>query len=102
MLVGDEPVEGFYATRLVKDGPLVTVKIWQVDTEWWHVEIDGKPGTVVDLYRVWPGCAKQPLTVGEYDTMRRRANMATVFAPNHPLSNPRKKVDLRAMRPVKP
>lgn len=109
------PVEGYYATRLVRGGPRVPVRIWfgqavvageeQDRSPGWFVEIDGRTDRVefgddgyrcrvpLDVEKVWPHCAKEPITEAEYRYLVAHAGWAREHAPDHPKAQPRKPVD---------
>lgn len=109
------PVAGTYATRLVRGGPRVPVRIWfgqavlggeeQDRAPGWFVEIDGRTDRVefgddgyrcrvpLDVEKVWPHCAKDPVTREEYAYLVAHAGWARDHAPNHPKAQPRKPVD---------
>lgn len=99
MLVGDEPCEGLYAARLIRGGPFVSVRIWR-EPAGWYVEIDGQMGD--DVMSVWPGCARHPISKGEYEFLKQRAMWARDNQPSHPVAHPRRRVDLRKIPPVRP
>lgn len=54
----NEPMPGYYRTRMGKDGPWVPVAIWR-DGETLYVTRAGK---VVDIGKVWPFCANNPVS----------------------------------------
>jgi hypothetical protein len=101
MIVGDEPVPGLYAHSLVRGGPLVAVSI-SIDSDGnFFAIVDGERGTYT-VEQVWPMCARRPISDGEYRFMLRRAEWARTNSPKHPAANPRRKVNLRHIAPVKP
>jgi hypothetical protein len=101
-LVTDEPVPGTYASRLVKSGPLVAIRISRdKDSGCYRIEVDGQIDAV-PIEAAWPACARRPITTGEYRFMLRRAEWARTHQPEHPAANPRKRVDLRRIPPVLP
>jgi hypothetical protein len=99
MIVGDEPVVGYYAARLTRGGPFVAVKITKEPTGY-NAEVDGR--SHCDIDSVWPACARNPISKGEYDFLRVRAIWARDNHPEQPVANPRRRVDLRRVPPVKP
>ena len=66
----------------------------------WCAEIDGK--LCRDVMSVWPGCARHPISEGEYRFLKRRAAWARNSRPDHAAANPRRRVDLRRIPPVTP
>lgn len=110
------PAAGTYATRLVKGGPRVPVRIWfgtaiidgeeQDRAPGWHVEIDGRTDrwehdeetgyrcrVPLDVNSVWPFCARWPIREARYRFMLRHAEWAREHAPDHPKASPREAVD---------
>ena len=117
------PQEGYFTTRLVRGGPLVTVRIWHgnaiIDGEEqdrgvdWRVEIDGKTDrwekdentgyrcrVALPVDRAWPYCLGNRIDKATYDYMRAHADWARTNAPNHPNANPRQAVDLSKTAPI--
>lgn len=117
------PIPGLYTTRLVKGGPLVTVRIWFgnaiIDGEEqdrghdWRVEIDGKTchwekddetgyrcRVPLHVDRAWPYCLANKIDRPTYDYMRAHADWAKSNAPSHPSANPRQAVDLSKTAPI--
>ncbi len=97
------PVAGFYRCKLVSGGVRGGVRIWfgqpldpvtgeELDRSLrWQALFDGEP---VDLDRVWPGCAGDPITEDEYHRYVARARWARENAPDSAYASPRRKVDL--------
>ena len=117
------PNPGHYATRLVKGGPRVAVRIWfglpivdgdELDRSLrWCVEIDGKTDKVVkdpesgerctvplEPTAVWPFCAKEPITSAEYRYLLAMSKHAKAHNPMHPAAAPREKIDVGRMAPI--
>ncbi|MCF8533873.1 MAG: hypothetical protein K9G48_12775 [Reyranella sp.] len=117
------PIAGYYAIRLVKDGPLVPVRIWhglaEIDGETqdrgedWRVEIDGRTDRVekdketgatcsvpLEITRAWPYCLKHPIEEWRYRYRIKHGEWAREHAPAHPHANPREKIDVRQMEPI--
>ena len=109
--VGDaEPVEGYYAIRLTKGGPLTPVHIWHgitPDPDFpdnpmdrslvWHFVLGHEE---VELDTIWPWCAKNPITERDWRHMLRMENWARTEAPAEPEANPRHPVDFNTMKPM--
>lgn len=113
------PRPGYYSTSLVRNGPQVAVRIWfgnaiidgeeQDRGEDWRCEIDGRTDYVekdekhpeyqcripLHIDRVWPFCAKRPLSEGEYNYMKDHGYWAKHHAKHMPDANPRKAIDRR-------
>lgn len=115
------PVAGYYATRLVRGGPRVAVRIWfgppVIDGEEldrspdWRCEIDGRTDrwerdeatgyrcrVALEAERAWPFCAKDQVTEAEYQYLVAHAEWAREHAPDHPKATPRKAVDFHTIR----
>lgn len=112
----DQPVAGFYATRLVKGGIEVPCMIWfgtpVIDGERqdraprWCIAVDGKSDRFdreqqcrvpLDVFDYWP--LRRRIAASEYAFQRRRTAWAERYAPDHPAANPRERIDLRALPP---
>ena len=113
------PTAGYYATKLVRGGPRVPVRIWhgqavvageeQDRAPGWFVEIDGRTDRVefgddgyrcrvpLDVETVWPHCAKEPIAESEYRFLVADAAHARDWRPDHPKANPRKPVDFNTL-----
>jgi len=59
----DDPISGYFRTRLFKDGPLEPVAIWR-DDDGLNIYCDGKPA---ELSKVWPWAARNPVTYAAYE-----------------------------------
>lgn len=118
-LQGDEPVAGFYMASLVKDGPLVPIRLWfgapiidgeeQDRAPRWCIEVGGqtdrfekdeahpeyKCRVAIEVSRYWPWCAKNKITEAEFNYMKDHASWAKAYAPHLPDAQPRKKIDRR-------
>jgi len=93
----DVPVAGFYRTRLARSGVYVGVKVWfgqpkdPVTGELldrslrWQAEANGAP---IDLERVWPGCAEDPITEQEHAFLIDQQRWGAANAPDSPQANP--------------
>jgi hypothetical protein len=119
MIRADQPVAGFYRTRLVKRGPWVPVLIWYgqpivdgetLDRSWrWCVclndetcQDDDGTRVPIDVFRVWPECSGQPIAQAEYEFMVKRVRWAREHAPQSPYANPYEPIELGALPPVTP
>lgn len=117
------PTPGYYAMRLVKEGPRVAVRIWwglaiidgeeQDRGEDWRCEIDGKTDYVeserdvgyrcrvpLPIDRAWPFCAKEPIDRSEYLYLTTMASHAKAHDPSHPAAAPRERIDVSKMAPI--
>jgi hypothetical protein len=65
----NEPIPGYYRTRMGKDGPWVPVAIWN-DAKGETLAL--RAGSVVDVGQVWPYCAKHPIAYATYQTVAER------------------------------
>lgn len=112
----DRPEAGTFKLRLVKGGPFVAVKlvfgqplvageILDRSPRWFAI-VDGRADMVerdaatgaectvpIPIERVWPHCARFPISVTEYMRMCARAEWARSHASDHALANPRQAVD---------
>jgi len=99
--VGDEPVEGWFKTRLVKDGVFVPVRIWwgqPLDEDGevmdrhmrWNALASGK---YIDVERVWPWCGRFPISEADYRFMLDKSRWAKSYSPDRPEASPREAVD---------
>lgn len=119
-ITGDQPVAGFYKVRLVRGGPVVPVRIYWgraiIDGEEqdrgfdWRCEIDGRTDrwerdddtdyrcrVPLEVDRAWPWCAREPVTVAEYQFLVSHAAWAKEHQPEHPKASPRKAVDFHTL-----
>ena len=105
----DTPTPGFYAMRLVRNGPLCPVRIWfgpphdpvtgeELDrSHRYQAELNGKPA---EIDRVWPWCTKHQITETEYRYMLDVHTWATEHAPKEPEAQPRQPVNINALKPL--
>jgi hypothetical protein len=102
----DLPTAGCYRIKLRKGAPDSAVRIWlgaSIDPEtekeveerplMWQASINGQR---VPLERVWPGCARDPISEAEHD--RIKARNATLDEES-PFYDPRQPVDLSTAPP---
>ena len=106
--------------RMVKDGPLVAVMIWHgcpVDpvtgellTErpaLWRCKINGQDDAIstvlieMDGLTGLPVLKAEPIEELEYDYLVKSHQWAAKYAPDAPEANPRKRIDLNALPPLK-
>lgn len=99
----EEPAAGFYRLRLRRGAVYSAIRIWsgpphdpdtgeEMDRSWrWQAEANGKP---IELDRVWPTCAKEPIDQAEYAHLLRTLEWGKTNAPRGPQANPHKPVDL--------
>jgi hypothetical protein len=72
-----EPQVGFWATRMVKGGPLIPVAIWAVQVTGDDGELLEEerlvakigPYDMIDPIKVWVGSARRPISFEEYQRM---------------------------------
>jgi hypothetical protein len=120
----DTPVAGFYAMPLCRRGIPVAIRLYwgqpiidgvrQDRSPRWCVIINGSSacnfysatgGEVLgrvphDVERVWPYCARWPISPFEYRFLLRRAAWARHYAPDHPAARPWQPVDIRNTAPA--
>ena len=106
----EQPREGFYLGRLVRDGPFVPIKIWWGPTpdpdhpenpmdrsSHWQALRNGKP---VAIERVWPWCAKNEITKSDYEYRLAAVVWDREYDPASAGANPTKAVDLNTAKPL--
>lgn len=98
------PVAGWYRGKLSKGGVRVGIRIWhgppldpvtgeELDrSPRWQALANGKP---VDIDRVWPWCAGDPVDEAEYAYLTSLQNWAEQHAPDSALADPSRPLDLR-------
>lgn len=99
----DSPVAGYYRMRLVCGGCLVGIRIWfgpprdpetgeLLDRGWrWQATANGRE---IGLDRVWPVCAKDPISYAEHAYLTRLQEWGEENAPDSPQANPHRRADL--------
>lgn len=99
----DAPVAGCYRFKLRSGGHPVGVRIWHgqpldpvtgelLDRSLrWQAHCNGE---YIDLERVWPMCAKQPITDQEYEYLTNVQRWGEQHAPDSPQANPTRQIDL--------
>ncbi len=122
MINGDEPIAGYYKTRLARGSVYVPVSIHfgrpiidheeQDRAEIWVVTINGETDRYetgpegyrcrvpLDVYSVWPFCARWPISEADYRFMIDKATWAKSHAPDRPEASPRNAVDWNARKPI--
>lgn len=106
-----DPQPGFFVTRLTKCGPMVPAVIWRPCP----LEIDHYEGIIQPLDR-WPHLQARildhdvhPETVwstgrsvprAEWEYLTATVNWAQVWAPDHPLANPKTPISIDKMAPA--
>ncbi|MDY7525525.1 hypothetical protein [Sphingomonas sp. 10B4] len=98
----DVPIAGWYRLKLVSGGVFVAVKIWfgapldPID----GTELDRAPrwqatanGEQIDLGRVWPKCAAEPIDQAEAEYLIAAADWAKKNAPDSAFANPRRRIN---------
>jgi len=104
----DKPQAGYYATRLVRNGPLVAVHIWYgapPDPEdprklldrshRWQCLVDG---CEADPWETWPRVAGRTITEGEYRRLLGAKKWDRIYAPDSPTQKPDKPVNWSKLR----
>jgi hypothetical protein len=99
----DLPIAGLYRMRLRSGAVMVGVRIWhgppldpdtgeELDrSHRWQATANGRP---IDLERVWPKCAADPIDQREHDFLTTSQAWGEDNAPESPQANPHKRVDL--------
>lgn len=98
-----QPVAGYYRFRLRSGGVYGGVRVWygppldpvtgeELDRSWrWQAAFNGEP---VDLDRVWPMCARIPITEAAYCAYVKRTAWARQNAPQSAYAATGRKIDL--------
>ena len=98
----DQPIAGYYRFRMRSGGAFCGVRIWhgapldpvtgeELDrSPRWQALVNDEP---VDLERVWPRCAADPIDINEYRHLCTVQDWAREHAPSSPLANPHRKAD---------
>lgn len=101
--ISADPIAGCYRTKLKSGGHPVGVRIWfgppkdpvtgeVMDRSWrWQAEANGR---YIDLERVWPVCAKEPISREEHDYLAGLQSWGEQHAPDSPQANPNKAINL--------
>lgn len=99
----DTPTAGHYRMALVRGGHPVGICIWHgpphdpvtgelLDrSHRWQATANGAP---IDLERVWPRCAHEPIGQAEHDHLVRLQRWGERHAPDGPQANPTRRIDL--------
>lgn len=102
----DRPQPGYYATRMVRGGPLVGCRIWwEEPRDPVTGELMDRPpmmvakrgGQWIDPHTLWVSVAGRNVSEAEYKFLVGDAAWAAQNAPADPSANPRKAIDLNAM-----
>ncbi len=96
------PVAGFFRFRMHGGAVRGGVRIWfgpphdpvtgeELDRSWrWQSEMNGD---LVDFDRVWPACAREPISEAEYRAYCARTDWARQNAPHSAYADPMKRID---------
>lgn len=99
----EAPVTGFYRMRMRANSHYVGVRIWfgqpldpvtgeRLDRSLrWQAEVNGR---YMELDRVWPACATDPIEQAEYEHLKGLQDWASDHAPQSALADPRRPLDL--------
>lgn len=100
----DQPVAGWYAVRIVKNGPKIAARLWfgppndplpphePLDrSPRWQAERGGQECLLEDL---WPFCHASPITEAEYRHLLAVQAWATEHSPHAPEATPGKAIDM--------
>ncbi len=98
----DQPIAGYYRMRLRSGAAFCGIRIWHgapldpVTGE----ELDRSPrwqaqanGVAIDLERVWPKCAADPVDEAEYHYLASVQSWAKQNAPDSPQANPMRRIN---------
>lgn len=98
----DTPIAGYYRMRLRSGGALCGVRIWhgapndpvtgeELDrSHRWQAHVNGGS---INLDRVWPKCADEPVDEAEYHYLCTVHEWAKANAPDSPQANPMKRIN---------
>jgi len=99
----ETPVAGFYRVRLGADTVAIGIRIWfgapldpvtgeEMDRGWrWQAQCDD--GSLIDLERVWPACARRPISEADFRMREGRRRWAQRAAPDSAYANRGQKYD---------
>lgn len=102
-LDAETPIAGFYRVRMGAGTVAVAIKIWLgpphdpvtgevMDRSWrWQAQADD--GELLDLDRVWPACAKSPISEIDFRARQGRRRWAQSVAPESAYADRRKRYD---------
>lgn len=107
----NRPVPGYYKIRMAKGGPFVPVAIFRAkiiegEAFPWVEEGENRSvgpcgigamrnGEPVPVERVWPHCARYPISAEDYSHMLAVRDWALTWAPSAPEANPDRPLDIR-------
>lgn len=103
----ETPEAGYYRHKLKSGGVLVGVRIWfgapcdpvtGEEMDRGHRFQAHVNGEYIDLERVWPYCADDPISEAEYAYLTQRQAWARENAPSDPHANPTRKIDMMTAR----
>lgn len=98
----DLPVAGYYRMRLRSGAAFCGIRIWhgapldpvtgeELDrSHRWQAQANGEP---IDLARVWPKCAADPVDEAEYQYLTSVQAWAKENAPDSPQANPMRRIN---------
>ncbi|WP_375249511.1 hypothetical protein [Sphingomonas sp.] len=98
----DQPVAGFYRMRLVSGGVYVGIRIWhgrpidpvtgeEMDRSLrWQAQANGE---MIEIDRVWPQCARDPVSASEYAYLFQQQRWGERQAPESPQADPTRRAD---------
>ncbi len=98
----DQPMTGHYRMRLRSGGVFVGIRVWHgapldpIDgTELdrahrWQAQANGR---AIDLERVWPKCADEPITPAEYAYLIAQQAWGAEHAPDSPQADPMRRIN---------
>lgn len=98
-----EPTAGWFRFKLKSDGHPVGIYLWYgpphdpetgeiMDRSWrWQARCNGEP---IVLDRVWPGCAREPISEDEHDYLMGLHLWGKENAPDGPQAQPWRPIDL--------
>lgn len=99
----ETPIAGFYRMRLGAGTVAVGIRLWfgpphdpvtgeELDRSWrWQAQADD--GAMLDMARVWPSCAKNPITEADFKARQHRTAWAQQAAPQSAYADRRRKYD---------
>lgn len=98
----DVPIAGHYRMALVRGGVKVGIRIWfgapldpidgsELDrSHRWQATANGK---YIDLQRVWPKCADDPVTEAEHDYLCGLQAWGKAHAPDSAFADPNQRIN---------
>jgi hypothetical protein len=100
-----KPQPGYFMTRLVRGGPLVTARIVHGEDGLWSAVIDERayppaldPAAAAQVFPIW--LSAEAITEADYFRAIKRKRDQLAADPSHPCGRPRQPIDLTKLKPI--